>query len=216
MRGQRLLDVRARDVLPAADDDVLRAAVQVQVAIAIQVAKISGMQPAVNVDGVVVDHSEVAGHHSGRAQQHLAHAVSVRFVDAQLGYRIGPTDGSRALLQVAVARHRHEATGFGHAPGVGQAPPLQLRQLGPHPIQQGRRQRCTAQREGSQRGQVALVEVRVLQHPRGHRGHATPVCDLLGLDKLQHPPGVELAVKQDQPAADDQLGYQVRHAADVE
>ena len=70
---QRLLDHRRVDVVAAADDQVLGAAGQVEVAVLVQVAEVAGVEPAgLEPDVLVVLVAQVTREHVGSA--HADHA----------------------------------------------------------------------------------------------------------------------------------------------
>jgi hypothetical protein len=97
MLGERLLDLDRVHVLTAADDHVLDAIGQEQVALVIEIAAIAGAQPAVLGErrGCLLGAVEVSGHHVGRPEPDLpdvaraARSAGRRVHDAQLHPRVG-------------------------------------------------------------------------------------------------------------------------------
>ncbi len=118
MRQQRLLDLRGRDVLPAAQDHLLEAALQVQVAVA-QHATVPRAEPGAEErlgGGRRVVH--VSRHHARTADHHLAQAAlgqhgAVLIGDADLGARRHADGTCDPLLRRQRVR-RHLVAGLGH------------------------------------------------------------------------------------------------------
>src|SRR5262249_51952426 len=74
----RLLDLDARDVLPARDDDVLAAVAPLDVAVGMPDGEVSGVEPAATERGAgrrLV--FEVAAHEVVASHDHLAHRLAV-------------------------------------------------------------------------------------------------------------------------------------------
>src|SRR3954451_17699311 len=107
MRVQRLLDLARVDVVAAADDQLLLAVDEEQIALFVEAADIAGRQPAVGVDRVARRFVivPVAGDHGRPAELDLADAVLVRAGDPQFGPAERHPDRARlARLPEGVSR----------------------------------------------------------------------------------------------------------------
>ena len=106
MLVERVLDLARVDAVAAAQDHVLDAVDEVQIAVGVEVADVAGAEPAVGERlarrlGV----APVAAHHPGRDQLHLAglarrHRLPVAVRDAHGDARAGRADRAR-LVDVA-------------------------------------------------------------------------------------------------------------------
>ena len=181
-------------LLPPPDDHVLAPPHDVQVAVLVDLAQVTGDQPSVHPGlraGLGV--AEVLAGPPGDAHAHIAHLTgrdgpSV-VVDAEdlgrrdrLPHRTGPLD--------RLAR-RHQAVdrpGLGHPVVVGH-------QGGRHPLLQALEhvggQGCAPHAAQLDRGEVGGVEAGVLEQEVGHGRHQEHRSGALGLHRVQPRPGVE-------------------------
>ena len=194
MGGDGVLDVGGVDVVAAADDHVLAAAHDVEVAVRVEPAEVAGHQPAVHPGpgrglGVAVVLAGPArdphAHLADLAGRHRRTVV----VDAddlgrgqRLAHRSGRLDG--------LAR-RHEAVdgaGLGHAVVVGHQ---RLGQLRLEALQHGGGERGAAHRALLDRAEVGGVEAGVVEEEGGHGGHQEDEAGPLRLHGVEPGAGVE-------------------------
>ena len=212
-RHQRALDGGRRDVLAAADDHVLAAPGDPQVALVVQAAEIAGVQPAFGVDGRLVE-AVVAGHLRRRAQQDLAVGQAGMREELDLDqrhrpagraqhlhfFRAGRAGGLAAVLRQPIARRNARTDAW---------------QCRAHALHQLRMHRRAADADRLQAAQLPARDVRVIEQPRDHGRHRGPAIDLVALDQFQHLGGIVLAALHDQRVADDHGAQQRLHLADV-
>ena len=187
-RHQRALDRHRRDVLAAADDHVLAAAGDPQVALVVQAAEIAGVQPAVLVDGRLVE-AVVAGHLRRRAQQDLA--VGHVGMDEKPHFDAGQGPAGRAQqLQVFRTGCCGGLASVLRQPIARRNPRTDARQLRADAPHQLGMHRCTADADGLQAAQIPARYVRMVQQPRDHGRYRVPAIDLVTLDQVEHIAGI--------------------------
>ena len=141
---ERFLEDPRIDVVAAAEDDVLDAVDQEQVAVLVQVADVPGAQGAVAEDGLGVGRAApIAGHHLGAADADLAALAlpqqpvrvgRVADVDDGAGHR----DADGAALDHAVGRVAgDDGGGFGEAVAFNQFAAGEFDEAGAHLLRQG-------------------------------------------------------------------------------
>ena len=214
--GQRLLDLDARDVLPAGDDDVLRAVAQLDVAVGMPHGEVTGMEPAA-LEGVLglLRLVVVAGEDAVAAHDHLADRLGVpRHVVHVL---VDDADEVRAVVRVPLARQqlrllvdvqlvplRLPAAGHHRPVGLGQPVEVDRVQVElAHPLQQRRRGRRAA--GGHRHVLLERMGALVVDDAVVDRRRAAVVGDALGLEELPDPLRLD-------PAQADVRGAGGRHA----
>jgi hypothetical protein len=101
MLKELLLDVGAGNVFAASDDDLLRTARDIEIAIGVEMTQVTGVDPSVGVDDAVIRSTPVAIHLCGRPRQYFTQSITVWAADSDLGQRQRPTNGPRTLHEVA-------------------------------------------------------------------------------------------------------------------
>ncbi len=224
MLRQDPFDLGRVDVLAAADDHVLDAVGDVDVAVGIHVAAIAGAQPAVLGDrrGGRLRLAPVAAHQLFAADPDLARdtgrdrLAGAGFAHADLDPRdrLARRDqpmGHRRVLVVGGEQHAHHAALLGHAVDLLQPAGKELQRRAHH--RQGHRRGAVGER--LQRRVVARRGTRNLGHHRHQRRHQEGVGDALPLEHLEHRGRVGQAQHHDARAHADR-GQRVAGAADVE
>ena len=212
-RHQGALDRGRRDVLAAANDHVLAAPRDPQVAPLVQAAEIAGVQPAFGVDGRLVE-PVVARHLGGRSQQDLAVGKAGMLEKLHFDQRHRLAGRAQHLHLFRSGRAGGLATVLGQ-PVAGRDPRTHAGQGRAHPLHQLRMHRCPTDADRLQAAQLPARHVRVIQEPRHHGRHRGPAIDLVALDQLEHFGGVVAAAGHHQCVADDHGAQQRLHLTDV-
>ena len=198
-RADEVLYLLGRDVLAAADDEILESAGDVVVAILVHAANVTGMEPAVFVDALrgLLGHLVVALHVVVAAAADFAISVDGRDL-TRLGIDDGDFDSGHRLTDrlalaldglLEVTRHRHHGARLGKAVRVRdfahEHPLLCLL----HAVHGACRTGHDAGAEGTE---IKLGEERMVEHRDVHRGNAVRCGALLLLYGRHHLHGVEL------------------------
>ena len=176
MHAQGLLDARRVDVVAAADDHILGAAGDPQIAVSIDAAEIARIEPAVGHESaVVVCGIDVARGHAGSADQHRTDFIDRAFaLQGAVGaesYRPNPrirqSQSRRAESRIAIAWPlRHILCVLGGAVGKQDAHTGQTGDFARH---SGRQRSRAGGHDRPQRAQVLAARRILRQHRQGRR-----------------------------------------------
>ncbi len=191
-----VLDLGGVGVEPAADEHVLDAVGDGEVAARIEHADVAGVEPALVVEGgrggvgvAVVALHQVVPPGDDLARFALGDLVVVRVDEADLDAGDGPASRLRDDLGgVGVAAHRGDARGLGEA--VARHDVLE-RELGAHAQDHLDGHRGRAGDRQAQRGEVVPVELGVVEDRHVDGGRPGEHRDLLLVDALHHRRHVE-------------------------
>ena len=205
--GQHLLDLGGVHVEAAADVHVLDPAGDGQVPGGVQAAGVTGVQPAVRVDGGLrgLRVVQVAEHQVRPAEQDLA-AVGDPHLEAG---RRPPRRAGHRLRRIPGAAHRRH---HGLGQPVGGEHDLEA-QVAPHPLDQRDRDVGRAGDREAQAGQVTGAALGVVQDRGVDRRRAGEHGDPHRLDQPHRLPGVEDRLRHQRRPA-DQAGEQARLEAE--
>ncbi len=217
---EKFLDLARIDIFAAADDHVLDAAGDTQVAVFIHDAEVAGAQPALGTHGArrVLGHLVVALHDivapaedlSGLAARQLVDAFRVghAHLDAGQGAAHGLAAQGERVVDVGLG---HDRRGFGESVADGDLAHV-------HVLHHAAHERFGTDRTGhdarAERGKVEPGEVLVLQFGDEHGGHAVEGGAAFALHCLEHMQGIE-AFQHDHGRAVIDAGKHAEHAAEA-